>query len=213
MRTSSLATSMRAMAKYLIAFTSAAMDVTDSQWESLVAARVLWSKKRRLPACTSLPVARQGIAHVLISANGAVADGSYPWAPLLNGGFTVLELPSRDPASSGPRHRQVLSLSPGDYVSSSWSALLILAATCLQKVRPNYALERSVRGWSEQCGRQEAKTRITAAMFLALIWTSASAAGECPTFTGQEWEFTAISSTVFIQDHPTTRALQAVTSL
>ena len=29
-----------------------------------------------------------------------------------------------------------------------------------------------------------------AGMFLALIWTSASAAGECPTFTGREWEFT-----------------------
>lgn len=32
--------------------------------------------------------------------------------------------------------------------------------------------------------------RTTAAMFLALIWTSAAAAGECPTFTGREWEFT-----------------------
>ena len=31
--------------------------------------------------------------------------------------------------------------------------------------------------------------RTTAAMFLALIWASASAAGECPTFAGREWEF------------------------
>ena len=27
-------------------------------------------------------------------------------------------------------------------------------------------------------------------MFLALIWASGSVAGECPTFTGREWEFT-----------------------
>ena len=32
--------------------------------------------------------------------------------------------------------------------------------------------------------------RTAAAMILALIWTSSSAAGECPAFTGREWEFT-----------------------
>lgn len=32
--------------------------------------------------------------------------------------------------------------------------------------------------------------RTTAAVFLALVWTSISAAGECPTFAGREWEFT-----------------------
>ena len=32
--------------------------------------------------------------------------------------------------------------------------------------------------------------RTSAAMFFALIWTSSSAAGECPTFAGREWEFT-----------------------
>jgi hypothetical protein len=35
---------------------------------------------------------------VLVSANGRVAEGGYPWAPPLNGGFTVLELPSREEA-------------------------------------------------------------------------------------------------------------------
>jgi len=32
--------------------------------------------------------------------------------------------------------------------------------------------------------------RTAAAMLLPLIWTSNSAAGECPAFTGREWEFT-----------------------
>lgn len=31
---------------------------------------------------------------VFVSANGSVAEGSDPWVPPLNGGFTVLELPS-----------------------------------------------------------------------------------------------------------------------
>ena len=44
---------------------------------------------------------------------------------------------------------------------------------------PDYALERYMTIPAK-----------SAAMFLALIWTSVSAAGECPTFTGQEWEFT-----------------------
>lgn len=40
----------------------------------------------------------EGAAPVLVSAGGRVAEGGYPWAPPLNGGFTVLELPSREAA-------------------------------------------------------------------------------------------------------------------
>jgi hypothetical protein len=36
---------------------------------------------------------------VLVSADGTVVDGGgYPWAPTLNGGFAVLEVPSREEA-------------------------------------------------------------------------------------------------------------------
>jgi hypothetical protein len=35
---------------------------------------------------------------VLVSADGSVAEGGYPWAAPLDGGFTVLELPSREEA-------------------------------------------------------------------------------------------------------------------
>ena len=35
---------------------------------------------------------------VLVSAEGTVGEGGYPWAPPLNGGFAVLELPSREEA-------------------------------------------------------------------------------------------------------------------
>jgi hypothetical protein len=35
---------------------------------------------------------------VLVSADGTVVDGGYPWALTLNGGFAVLEVPSREEA-------------------------------------------------------------------------------------------------------------------
>ena len=40
----------------------------------------------------------EAVPPVLVSADGTVAQGGYPWAPSLNGGFTVLELPSREEA-------------------------------------------------------------------------------------------------------------------
>ncbi|MFP8780314.1 YciI family protein [Hydrogenophaga sp. RWCD_12] len=53
---------------------------------------------------------------VLVSADGAVAEGGYPWAPPLNGGFTVLELPSREEAIA-------------------WAARLAKACRCDQELR------------------------------------------------------------------------------
>ena len=45
--------------------------------------------------------------------------GGYPWAPTLDGGFTVLELPSRDEAiACGVRDRQGLSAATENCASS-----------------------------------------------------------------------------------------------
>lgn len=40
----------------------------------------------------------EDVAPVLVSSSGSVTNGGYSWAPPLNGGFTVLELPSREEA-------------------------------------------------------------------------------------------------------------------
>ena len=48
--------------------------------------------------------------------DGAVAMGGYPWAPTLDGGFTVLELPSRDEAIA-------------------WAARIAKACRCDQELR------------------------------------------------------------------------------
>ena len=58
----------------------------------------------------------EAVPPVLVSADGAVASGGYPWAPTLNGGFTVLELPSRDEAIA-------------------WAARMARACRCDQELR------------------------------------------------------------------------------
>ena len=40
----------------------------------------------------------EAVPPVLVSADGTFSAGGYSWAPPLNGGFTVLELPSREEA-------------------------------------------------------------------------------------------------------------------
>lgn len=49
-------------------------------------------------------------------ADGTVTTGGYPWAPSLDGGFTVLELPSRDDAIA-------------------WAARIARACRCDQELR------------------------------------------------------------------------------
>lgn len=53
---------------------------------------------------------------VLVSADGTVSEGGYPWAPALNGGFAVLEVPSREEAVQ-------------------WAARLARACRCSQELR------------------------------------------------------------------------------
>jgi len=53
---------------------------------------------------------------MLVQADGSVSEGGYPWAPRLDGGFTVLELPSREDAIA-------------------WAARIAKACRCAQELR------------------------------------------------------------------------------
>ena len=105
------------MAKYLISFPSAAMVVPDGAWEAVGrdAAAVIDEAK-----AAGVYVFAGGIdaavSPVLVSADGLVAEGGYPWAPPLDGGFTVLELPSREEAVA-------------------WAARIAKACRCEQELR------------------------------------------------------------------------------
>lgn len=58
----------------------------------------------------------ESVPPVLVSADGTFSPGGYPWAPPLNGGFAILELPSREQAIA-------------------WAARLAKACRCQQELR------------------------------------------------------------------------------
>lgn len=106
-----------AMAKYLISFPSAAMVVPEGEWEAVGrAAHAAIEEAKAAGVYVFGGGLDEGVPPVLVSADGSVAPGGYPWAPKLDGGFTVLELPSREAAIA-------------------WAARLAQACRCDQELR------------------------------------------------------------------------------
>jgi hypothetical protein len=92
------------MAKYLISFPSAAMVVPDGELEAVGRdAHAVIEEAKAAGVYVFAGGIDEAVLPVLVSADGTAAMGGYPWAPTLDGGFTVLELPSRDEALRGPR--------------------------------------------------------------------------------------------------------------
>ncbi len=87
------------MAKYLISFPITAMVVPDAEMGAVGRdARAVIDEAKSSDVYVFAGGTEPDVPPVLVSAEGAVAMGGYPWAPTLDGGFTVLELPSRDEA-------------------------------------------------------------------------------------------------------------------
>jgi len=105
------------MAKYLISFPSAAMVVPSDEWEAVGRdAHAVIDEAKAAGVYVFAGGIDEGVPPALVSADGAVAEGGYPWAPPLNGGFTVLELPSREEAVA-------------------WAARIAKACRCKQELR------------------------------------------------------------------------------
>ncbi len=105
------------MAKYLISFPSAAMVVPDGELGAVGRdAGALIDAAKAAGVYVFAGGIDEGVPPVLVSADGSVAMSGYLWAPTLNGGFTVLELPSRDEAIA-------------------WAARLARACRCDQELR------------------------------------------------------------------------------
>lgn len=87
------------MAKYLISFPSAAMIVPDDDWGAVVRdSHAVIDEAKAAGVYVFGGGIDESVPPILVSATGTIAEGGYPWAPALNGGFTVLELPSLDEA-------------------------------------------------------------------------------------------------------------------
>lgn len=105
------------MAKYLISFPSAAMVVPDGEWEAVGRdAHAVIDEAKAAGVYVFSGGIDESIAPALVSADGAAAAGGYAWAPALDGGFTILELPSRDEAVA-------------------WAARIAQACRCAQELR------------------------------------------------------------------------------
>ena len=105
------------MAKYLISFPSAAMVVPDGEWEEVGRdAHAVIEQAKVAGVYVFGGGIDEGVPPVRVSADGAVTEGGYPRAPRLDGGFTVLELPSRDEAVA-------------------WAARIAKACRCDQELR------------------------------------------------------------------------------
>ena len=90
------------MAKYLISFPSAAMVVPNGEWEAVVRdSHAVIEEAKAAGVYVFGGGIDEAVPPALVSADGTVAEGGYSWAPPLNGGFTVLELPSREEAVAG----------------------------------------------------------------------------------------------------------------
>ena len=103
------------MAKYLISFPSAAMVVPDGEWEAVGRdAHAVIDEAKAAGVYVFGGGIDEDVPPTLVSADGTVAEGGYPWAPALDGGFTVLELPSREEAVAwAARIAKACTLRPG----------------------------------------------------------------------------------------------------
>jgi hypothetical protein len=87
------------MSKYLISFPAPAMDIPDeARAEVSEAAHAVIREAKDAGVYVFGGGINQDVAPVMVAADGIVTDETYPQTREFNGGFCVLELPSRDAA-------------------------------------------------------------------------------------------------------------------
>lgn len=105
------------MAKYLISFPAAVMRVSGSELEVVGrAARAVIDEAKLAGVYVFAGGIDGGVPAARVSASGGVVEGESPWGEALSGGFTVLELASREEAVS-------------------WAARIASACRCDQELR------------------------------------------------------------------------------
>lgn len=105
------------MTKFLISFPASAMDVPDEEMAAVSeTSHAVIHEAKAAGVYVFGGGINEDVLPVLVSADASVASGGYPWAPSLNGGFCVLELPSREAAIQ-------------------WAAKIAKACRCAQELR------------------------------------------------------------------------------
>lgn len=105
------------MTKYLISFPSAAMTVPDDELPAVAdAAHAVVQEAKDAGVWVFGGGINEGIPPVLVDGDGSVREGTYPQTAQLEGGYSVLELPSHEAAVE-------------------WAAKIAAACRCAQEVR------------------------------------------------------------------------------
>ncbi len=105
------------MTKYLISFPGEAMVVPDDEFQDVAdAARAVIEEAKAAGVYVFGGGINEGVAPVRVAGDGTVTEGTYPGHTVPNGGYTILELPSREAAIK-------------------WAAKIAVACRCSQELR------------------------------------------------------------------------------
>jgi hypothetical protein len=105
------------MAKYLISFPGPAMDIPDQDMAAVgEAAHAVIREAKEAGVYVFGGGINEDVAPLMVAADGTVTNGTYPQTKELDGGFCVLELPSREAAVQ-------------------WAAKIAKACRCSQELR------------------------------------------------------------------------------
>jgi hypothetical protein len=105
------------MTKYLISFPGEAMAFPSEDFEAVVeASHAVIEEAKAAGIYVFGGGIDEDVAPVLVSVDGTVAEGTYPGHKVPDGGYTILELPSREAALE-------------------WAAKIAVACRCPQEVR------------------------------------------------------------------------------
>lgn len=105
------------MGKYLISFPSSALDFAGDDLAAISAAtRAVMREAKAAGVWVFGGGLDESVPPALVSGDGTATEGSHPQTRRLDGGFTVLELPSREAALA-------------------WAAKMAAACQCAQELR------------------------------------------------------------------------------
>ncbi|MCM5681743.1 YciI family protein [Schlegelella sp. S2-27] len=105
------------MTKYLISFPSSAMLVPEEDFQAVSdEARAVVAEAQAAGVYVFAGGINEGVAPVRVSADGSLVEGTYPETRKIEGGYMILELPSREAAQA-------------------WAAKIAVACRCDQELR------------------------------------------------------------------------------
>ncbi len=105
------------MAKYLISFPAPAMKIPEEDWPAVgEASHAVIREAKDAGVYVFGGGINADVAPLMVAADGTVTNETYPQTREFNGGFCVLELPSRDSAVE-------------------WAAKIAAACRCAQELR------------------------------------------------------------------------------